>query len=125
MNHHGGALSGSLQFGGPCAYGRMHDPLEIPTGERIGENDLSEPGPIELPVGEYLASETLDDSGERRSARLNHLAREHVSVDDDRTARRQLRGHQALSGRNTAGQADPHHTQSFFRAQSLFRFGLA
>jgi hypothetical protein len=87
---------GLLQLRGAGADCRMHNPLEISARHRISKNDLRKTRAIEPAVGKDLRAESLDDRGKPWSARFDHLTSQYVSVDDGRTARRQLSGHQTL-----------------------------
>jgi hypothetical protein len=97
------STGGTLQLRGSGPDGRMHDPLEISARRRISKNNLRETRAVEPTVSQDPRAESLDDRGEPWSARFDDLAGQYVGVDDDRTARRQLSGHQALPGRNAAG----------------------
>jgi hypothetical protein len=97
------STSATLQLRGSGADRRMHNPLEISARRRIGKNDLRETRAVEPTVGKDLRAESLDDRREPWSAGLDDLAGQYVGIDDDRTARRQGGGHQALPRCNAAG----------------------
>ena len=111
MDDDGLRTGGLLHLRGSGPDCRMHDPLEISARRRISKNDLRKTYAVEPAVDEDLRAESLDDRGQPGSARFDDLAGQYVSVDDNRTARRQLGGYQTLPRRDAAGQADPYHAQ--------------
>ena len=50
VNDHRGVACSPFQLGGSGPNGRVHDSLEIPTGDRVGEDDLGKPCAVELAV---------------------------------------------------------------------------
>ena len=96
VNDHCCVACSPFQLGGSGPNGRVHDSLEIPTGDRVGEDDLGKPCPVELAVFEYLRPKTVQDRGKRRSARLYHLTGQYVGVNDGGTARGEFGGHHAF-----------------------------
>jgi hypothetical protein len=111
MDNNGIRAGSPLQLRGSRPDCRMHNPLQLSACCGISKNDLGEAGTIELAIGEQLRAEPFDDGGEPWSARLDNLTREDVGVDDDGPARCQVGGHQTFTGRDTAGQANPHHVR--------------
>jgi hypothetical protein len=107
MDHDRGGIRGSLELGGPRPHCRVHDAFQVAACERISKDNVGQPCPVELAVFTYLRTETINDCGKPRGARLDDLASQQVSVNDDSTARCQFRGYEALARGDTAGQADP------------------
>ena len=63
----------------------MDDPVEPGAGLRIAEHHLRQGGPVQRPVGgDHPVPECLDDGGQPRGSRFDHLAGDHVGVDDHR-----------------------------------------
>ena len=115
VNHHCSVAGGPFEFGGPSLNSRVHNSLEIATGDRVREHNFGKPCPVELAVSEYLHAKTVEDRGKPRSARLHDLTSQYVGVNDDRTACSKLGGDHAFPGCDAAGQAYPHHGQQPMR----------
>ncbi len=92
------------------ADGRVGDGLELPARGRVGEDAVRHALAIEGAVrAQHLPAEGADDLFERRGARLDHRAGEHVGVDHRRAARAQQGREGALPRGDAAGQADDAH----------------
>ena len=97
MHYHCGPAGGPLELSSPGPNRRVHNPLEIATRQRIGEDDLGQPRPI---VAQYLRAKSIDDGSKRRGPWLDYVTGKHVGVDDDRTARSKFGSHRAFSRRD-------------------------
>jgi hypothetical protein len=73
MHDHCSPASSPLEISGPGANRRVHNPLEIATGQRISEDNLGQPRPIELSVAQYLRAESIDDGSQRRGPWLDYF----------------------------------------------------
>src|SRR4029077_14175197 len=90
------------------ADGRVSERLEIRTRLGIGEHDVAQRRPVEMPIGgEDLRTEALDQALERRLARLDHIARDLIAVENRYPERtEELRGGRLPTG-DSAGEAYP------------------
>src|SRR5262249_12783328 len=89
------------------AAGGMGDRREPQPALRIGEDDRAELLSVERPAGgEDVPAELSCDLGQRRLARLDHVAREEIGVDDLAPELAQERRDRALPRRDAAREAD-------------------
>ena len=110
LNHNG--ICGRLvdEGGRALAHEGMDDRVEPLQSLRIGEDDRAKPLTIERPVVlQDLLAEFLDHSRQPWRARLDHLACQLVSVDDDRAVLGKCPRDRALPGADASGETDPQH----------------
>jgi hypothetical protein len=124
MDNNCSRTSGLLQFQGSRPDGRMHDPLQISARDRISKDDFGKACSIEPAVDEQLGAESIENCRQARSSWLDDLPGEHVCIDDDRTACRQLVRNQAFARRDAAGKADPYFVDCLARSARSARIAL-
>src|SRR5262249_26895249 len=94
-------------------YARVHDAFESGARLRIGKDDPAERGPVERAVGsEHAFSERRHDLVEARRARLDHLARQQIGVDDHGAQLCEPPRDSALSASDAAGQTPHPHART-------------
>ena len=85
----------------------MHDRLKPLPRAVIGEHDPPQcAAPQSARIVEYIVPEFMANIVERRFAGGNHLARNHVGVDDRRTQLRKHACDRGLATGDAAGQTD-------------------
>jgi hypothetical protein len=96
---------GSLNHGG--ADQRMDDGVEPLARLAVGKHDGGHPFPVERPVARQdVVAERFDDLFQPRRPGSDHLTRNRIGIDNNRTECGQPTRDLALAGADPAGQAD-------------------
>jgi hypothetical protein len=116
VDHDRVGCGAASQFGGPGAYARVNDLLELPPCLLVAEDHRTECGPVELAgVGEHPRPEHLDDLGETRRAGRDDLAGEHIGIDDHRTVTGEAPRDRALACPDPPGKTNLQHAAQYRR----------